>query len=50
LMTVEYAGKCIVKALKCKKRIAVIDWRYSVLVFVIRSIPRCIWNRLSIKN
>lgn len=50
LMTVEYAGKCIVKALKCKKRIAVIDWRYSILVFVMRSIPRCIWNRLSVKN
>jgi len=50
LMTVEYAGKCIVKALARKKRIAVIDWRYSFLVFFIRSIPRCIWNRLSLKN
>jgi len=50
LMTVEYAGKCIVKALERKKRIAIIDWRYSVLVFVMRSIPRCIWKRLSIKN
>ena len=50
LMTVEYAGKCIVKALERKKRIAIIDWRYSVLVFVMRSIPRCIWKRLSVKN
>lgn len=50
LMTVEYAGKGIVKALERKKRIAIIDWRYAVLVFLMRAIPRCIWKRLPIQN
>lgn len=50
LMSVEYAGKCIVNALKRKKRLATIDWRYVILVFLIRSIPRCVWKRLPIKN
>ena len=50
LMSVEYAGKCILRALKRKKRIAVIDWRYSILIFIMQIIPRCIWQKLPIKN
>lgn len=40
----------IVHALNRKKRIAVIDGRYAVLVFFWRLIPRWLWERLPIRN
>lgn len=40
----------IMKALKKKKRVTVIDGRYRLLVFFWRLIPRWIWERLPIKN
>lgn len=40
----------IMKALRKKKRVAVIDARYRLIVFFWRLIPRCIWERLPIKN
>lgn len=40
----------IMKALKKKKRVTVIDARYRLLVFFWRLIPRWIWERLPIKN
>lgn len=39
-------AKSIVKAVLKRKEIATIDWRYSILVFFWRMIPRCIWVRL----
>ena len=50
LMKTPYAAKLIVKALRRNKRIAVIDWKYSILVFFWRLIPRCIWKRMKVKN
>ena len=50
LMKTSYAAKLIVKALKRNKRIAVIDWKYSILVFFWKLIPRCIWKRMKVKN
>lgn len=50
LMKTPYAAKLIVKALKRNKRIAVIDWKYSILVFFWKLIPRCIWKRMKVKN
>ena len=40
----------VARALKHKKRVAVIDGRYSLLVFFWRMIPRWLWERLPIKN
>lgn len=50
LMDVETTARHIVRALKRKQRIAVIDWRYRLLVWGWKLIPRCLWKRLPIKN
>lgn len=43
------AGK-IVHAIDRKKRRAVIDWRYAILVFFWKMIPAWLWKRLPIHN
>ena len=40
----------IVKAIDKKKRIAIIDWKYQILVFFWRLIPKGIWLRLPVKK
>lgn len=50
LMNTEKVALLIVKALKQNKRIAVIDWRYRILVLLWKLIPNFIWKRLPIKN
>ncbi len=50
LMQTDRVAAHIVKALDRKKRVVVIDWRYRILVFFWRMIPRFIWERLPIKN
>ena len=41
----------IMKGIDRKKRTLIIDWRYRILVFFWRLIPRCIWLRLKcVKN
>lgn len=50
LMSPTYAARKIVSALHRKKRIAVIDYRYRVLVFFWRLIPSWLWKRLPIRN
>ena len=40
----------IVDALKRKKRVAIIDWRFRLLVGFWRLIPKWIWLRLPIRN
>ena len=47
-MKVEKVAREIVTAIEKKKAIATIDWRYRILVFFWRLIPRCIWVRLPI--
>lgn len=47
-MTVEYAAKKIFNAVIKRKRVAVIDWKYSLLVFFWRLIPRWLWVRLPV--
>lgn len=42
-------AKMIVRAIEKKKAVATIDWRYRLLVFFWRMIPRCVWKRLKIK-
>ncbi len=46
LMTVPSVAKSIVNAVKRHKRVHVIDWRYRILVFFWKLIPRCVWVRL----
>lgn len=48
LMKVERAVRLVTQALLKQKRVAVIDWRYGVLVFFWRLIPRWLWKRLPI--
>ena len=48
-MKPEYAVPLIYKAIRSRKRALVIDWRYSVLVFFWRIMPRGFWERLKIK-
>lgn len=50
LMSPEKVARDIVKAVVKKKRVVVIDWRYRILVFFWRMIPRCIWKRMIVKN
>lgn len=50
LMKADKVAKHIVHALDRKKRVAVIDYRYSILVFFWRMIPRWLWEVLPIRN
>jgi len=50
LMDPQKVAKKIMRAIDKKKRIAIIDWRYSILVFFWNLIPRALWERLKIKN
>lgn len=50
LMKPEYVAKKIVKAIKRRKEVVVIDWRYALLVFFWRMIPRWLWVRLAIRT
>ncbi|MBQ1989752.1 MAG: SDR family NAD(P)-dependent oxidoreductase [Rikenellaceae bacterium] len=49
LMSTPYAARRIVRAILARRRVAVIDWRYAILVAVWRCIPRWLWERLPIK-
>ena len=42
-------ARAIVKAIEGGKEVKVIDWRYAILVFFWRLIPRWIWKRMKIK-
>lgn len=50
LMNANKVGAHIVRALNRKQRIVIIDWRYAVIVFFWRMIPRWLWKRLPIKT
>jgi short-subunit dehydrogenase len=50
MMEPEHVAKYIVKALIHRKKVVVIDWRYTVLVFFWQMIPRWLWIRLKIQT
>jgi len=50
LMSPAKVAASIMRAIEKKKRVAVIDWRYRILVFFWRLIPRWLWERMKIKN
>ena len=47
-MKADYVAKKLYKAVVSKKRVAIIDWKYSLLVFFWRLIPTFLWERLKI--
>ena len=47
-MKADYVAKKLYKAVISKKRVAIIDWKYSLLVFFWRLIPTFLWERLKI--
>ena len=50
LMSTEKVARHIVRALEKKKRIALIDWRYRIIVALWHLIPPAVWKRLPIRN
>lgn len=50
LMQPDRVAAKIFRAVRRHRRVAVIDWRYGVLVVLWRMIPRCVWERVSVKN
>ena len=48
LMTVEHVAERIMWALKRKKRVRIIDWRYRLMVRIWRMIPNCVWRKMKI--
>lgn len=48
LMEVKPVAKTIMKAVKQKKHVCVIDWRWRLLTAVWRRIPRWIWRRMKL--
>ena len=50
LNDVNKVGIHIVRALNHKQRVVTIDWRYAVIVFFWRMIPRWLWKRLPVKT
>lgn len=45
-MTVDYVAPKIESALLKRRRVAIIDWRWAVVVFFWRLIPRWLWKRM----
>lgn len=50
LMQPGKVAETIVRALDKKKRVVIIDWRYRVLVFFWKIVPRWFWERMKINN
>ncbi len=50
LMQPYKVARAMVKAIKQGKRVVIIDWRYRLIVFVWRLVPRWLWERLNIHN
>lgn len=50
LLTPEFVARKAFRAIIRHRRVAVIDWRYSIMVFFWGLLPRCIWKRMKISN
>lgn len=48
-MTLDYVLPMILKAIVRRKRVAVIDWRWNLLVGAWRCIPNAIWTKMKIQ-
>lgn len=49
-MTLDYVLPKVIKAIVRKQRVAVIDWRWNLLVGAWRCIPNCIWTKLRVSK
>ena len=47
-MTLDYVVPQIIRAIVKRPRVAVIDWRYNLLVGLWRMIPNSLWSRMSL--
>lgn len=47
-MSLDYVVPKIIKAIVRKERVAVIDWRFNILVGLWRCIPNCLWTKVNI--
>ena len=47
-MKADYVAKKLYNAVLSKKRVAIIDWKFSLIVFFWRLIPTFLWERLKI--
>jgi short-subunit dehydrogenase len=50
LMKSENVANSIVKAIYSRRHVVVIDWRYRILTFLWRMIPRFLWCKLNIRS
>ena len=50
LMDTKSVAKAIMRAIRHRRHVAVIDWRYRILTTLWRWIPNCVWRRMRIKN
>lgn len=50
LMDKKYVARKIVKAVTAHRHVEIIDWRYCILVFFWRLIPRRLWRRMNVTN
>lgn len=48
LLKPEKVAQKIVKAIRQKRRVVTIDWRYKLLVYAWQLIPNCIWEKLNL--
>ena len=46
VMDVEYAAPRILKAIRRKARVAVVDWRWNLLVGLWRLVPNALWVKI----
>lgn len=47
VMPVGKAADCILRGLRRKRRVITFDWKFRVITFLWRLIPRCIWEHLT---
>lgn len=45
-----YVARKVVKAVMRRRKVVIVDWRYAILVFLWRLVPRCIWTRMKIAS
>jgi len=50
LMQADRVAAQIISAITHKKRVAVIDYRYAIMVFFWKLIPSWLWERMAVKN
>ena len=47
-MEKNYVARKVVKAVLRRRKVVIVDWRYAILVFFWRLVPRCIWTKMKI--